>query len=245
MLRARYLSIGHPFESPVPPFLVPIARFLRGGSARAGAAAGGVERVGGQQQRYHGVLCVGWRHLQPQRSRPCPVSRNGAVLALDSKAFTVDPPPTGTIPAAITDLATLQYLSVRASLSHSLFLSSRLHHVFLFPCPSPVPLFILMPLFIQPASCLNLCHTMYFSALLLSLILPTCLQHPPYPHYLNRPDFNQNSATFPRPPPSPPLFVSLQRPDVRHQPGGRHAIPLISHPPHPPPLIAAPHCPSP
>ncbi|CAI7735163.1 unnamed protein product [Closterium sp. NIES-54] len=62
--------------------LLPVSPPLRGGSARAGAAAGGVERVGRQQQRHHGVLCVGWRHLQPQRSRACPVSRNGAVLAL-------------------------------------------------------------------------------------------------------------------------------------------------------------------
>ncbi|CAI6002940.1 unnamed protein product [Closterium sp. NIES-65] len=41
-------------------------------------------------------------------------SPNGAVVALDSKAFTMDPPPTGTIPAAITDLAALQYLALGA-----------------------------------------------------------------------------------------------------------------------------------
>ncbi|CAI5990165.1 unnamed protein product [Closterium sp. NIES-65] len=39
-------------------------------------------------------------------------SPNGAVLALDSNAFAMDPPPTGTIPAAITDLTTLRYLDV-------------------------------------------------------------------------------------------------------------------------------------
>ncbi|CAI5979258.1 unnamed protein product [Closterium sp. NIES-64] len=39
-------------------------------------------------------------------------SPNGAVLALDSNAFAMDPPPTGTIPAAITDLTTLRYLDL-------------------------------------------------------------------------------------------------------------------------------------
>ncbi|CAI5502211.1 unnamed protein product, partial [Closterium sp. Naga37s-1] len=39
-------------------------------------------------------------------------SPDGLVLALDSKAFTMDPPPTGAIPAAITDLTTLQYLDL-------------------------------------------------------------------------------------------------------------------------------------
>ncbi|CAI7881690.1 unnamed protein product [Closterium sp. NIES-54] len=39
-------------------------------------------------------------------------SPNGLVLTLDSKAFNVDPPPTGTIPAAITDLVALQYLDL-------------------------------------------------------------------------------------------------------------------------------------
>ncbi|CAI5965482.1 unnamed protein product [Closterium sp. NIES-65] len=76
-------------------------------------------------------------------------SPNGAVVALDSKAFTMDPPPTGTIPAAITDLAALQYLSVRASpslcplpsaLSPSRSLSSCLHHrAFFSSFAHPIP----------------------------------------------------------------------------------------------------------
>ncbi|CAI6011471.1 unnamed protein product, partial [Closterium sp. NIES-65] len=90
----------HPPPLPLPPCA---------GSEGAAAAEGGVGRVGKQQQRHHGVLCMGWRLLQPQRARRRPVS----LVALDAKKFVeVDPPATGSIPASITALATLQYLDL-------------------------------------------------------------------------------------------------------------------------------------
>ncbi|CAI7852590.1 unnamed protein product [Closterium sp. NIES-53] len=122
-------SHWHPFESPVPPFLVPIARFSpvarrqceRWCSCRRRGACGRATAT--PPRRALRGLASPAAPTEPslpcesQRSRPCPVSRNGAVLALDSKAFTVDPPPTGTIPAAITDLATLQYLDMTYSIN--------------------------------------------------------------------------------------------------------------------------------
>ncbi|CAI5502189.1 unnamed protein product, partial [Closterium sp. Naga37s-1] len=72
----------------------------------------------------------------------------GVTCSPNGAAFTMDPPPTGTIPAAITDLVALQYLSVCAarSLSLSLSLSSRLHHRAFFPSfAHPIPPFKFLP----------------------------------------------------------------------------------------------------
>ncbi|CAI5989078.1 unnamed protein product, partial [Closterium sp. NIES-65] len=61
--------------SPLPiAFPVPAVKVLLQLNAAEGAAAAecSVGRVGGQQQRHHGVLCMGRRHLQPQRARRFP-----------------------------------------------------------------------------------------------------------------------------------------------------------------------------
>ncbi|CAI7820567.1 unnamed protein product [Closterium sp. NIES-54] len=50
------------------PSLSLFGRSLHVRSERGGAGAAGVGRVGGQQQRHHCLLCVAWRHVQPQRT---------------------------------------------------------------------------------------------------------------------------------------------------------------------------------